>query len=69
MVQFCLTHLYAYLGDKVMQTDVAKWVCGAVVEWGHAVSVSSSWRLSFCLFYSALPVETKHSHLETMHRP
>lgn len=27
MIQFYLAHLYAYPGDKMMQTDVAKWVC------------------------------------------
>ena len=56
----------------MMQTDMAKWVCGAVDEWTHAVLASSLGSLSFSLTDSALPdsalpVETKHSHLETMH--
>lgn len=53
----------------MMWTDMAKWVCRAANEWGHAVLVSSLGSLSFCLSDSACPVETKHSHLETMHRP
>lgn len=51
----------------MMQTDMAKWVCEVVDEWTHAVLASSLGSLSFSLPDSALPVETKHSHLETMH--
>lgn len=43
----------------MMQTDMATWVWGAVVTWGHAVLVSSLWSSAF----PGLPFSSKPNSL------